>query len=91
MPLMEALREYLKTLSPDEQAAYAKRSGTTLNYLRKAISRAINHGDKIGMSLAVDLERESGGKVRCEQLLPDVDWAQLRSAAKKYPRPNAVH
>jgi DNA-binding transcriptional regulator YdaS (Cro superfamily) len=87
---MEALHAYLKTLSPKEQSEFAVRCGTSLNYLRKSISLAKNHGKKIGMTLAVEIERESGGAVRCEQLLPDVDWRQLRTAAKKYPRPDVA-
>jgi hypothetical protein len=35
---METLRAYLKTLTPDEQAAFAKRCGTSIGYLRKALS-----------------------------------------------------
>ena len=35
---METLRAYLSTLTPDDQAAYAKRCGTTIGYLRKALS-----------------------------------------------------
>ncbi len=36
---METLRTYLSTLSPAEQAEYAKRAGTSIGYLRKALSK----------------------------------------------------
>lgn len=81
---MEALREYLNSLSTDEQAAFVQRCGTSLSYLRKAISIE----QKLRVPLAIDIERESGGAVRCEQLRPDVDWTQLRSAPKKHRRPH---
>jgi DNA-binding transcriptional regulator YdaS (Cro superfamily) len=86
---MEALREYLNSLSQEDQKAFAKRCNTSVSYLRKAISRAKTHGDKIGMLLAVDLERGSDGKIRREQLLPDVDWAKFQPT-KKYSRTNAA-
>lgn len=72
---MRALLNYLNDLPPPEQAAYAVRCGTTVGYLRKAISK----GQKLGESLVINLERESGAKVRCEEVRPDVDWAYLRT------------
>lgn len=71
---MEALHAYLKTMSTTDQAAFAKRCHTSLNYLRKAIST----GQKLRESLVIDIERESAGAVRCELIRPDVDWAYLR-------------
>jgi DNA-binding transcriptional regulator YdaS (Cro superfamily) len=83
---MEALRDYLKTLSPDEQEAFAKRCGTSLNYLRKALSTK----QQFGESLVIDMERESGQAVRCEQIRPDVDWAYLRGTSKSKPQKTAA-
>ena len=74
---MKALRKYLNGLPPADQIAFAKRCRTTVGYLRKAISAR----QRIGESLAIAIERESGGEVRCEQLRPDVDWAYLRRTA----------
>lgn len=71
---MEALRTYLKSLEPPAQKDYAERCGTTIGYLRKVLST----GQDIGESIAIALERESDGAVRCEELRPDVDWAYLR-------------
>lgn len=73
---MEALREYLNSLVPDEQRAFAERCETSVGYLRKAISA----GQKIAEKTVIAIERESGGAVRCEQLRPDVDWAYLRTS-----------
>lgn len=78
MSVMEALRLYLKTMPTDEQVAFAKRCDTSLNYLRKAISAH----QSLSEGLAIQIERESNGKVRCEQIRPDVDWAYIRGTRK---------
>jgi DNA-binding transcriptional regulator YdaS (Cro superfamily) len=72
---METLRTYLNRLSPAEQAVFALRCGTTIGYLRKALSK----GQSLGESLCINLERESGQAVFVENLRPDVDWAYLSS------------
>lgn len=72
---MDALRQYLNSISPTEQAAFAQRCGTTLGYLRKALSK----GQLLGEGLCINLERESARAVRCEGLRPDADWAYIRS------------
>lgn len=74
---MEKLRLYLNSLSTDEQKAFALRCGTSVGYLRKAVSI----GHKLGPKLAIDIERESSGAVTCESLLPDADWQFLRNTA----------
>lgn len=74
---MEALRAYLKGLSIDEQRSFAARAGTTIGYLRKALSV----GQSLGASIVIALERESHGAVRAEQLRPDIEWAVIRGSA----------
>ena len=71
------LRSYLNALPKDDREAFADRCGTTVGYLRKAISA----GQRIGESTVINIERESGGAIRCEDLRPDVDWAFLRGSA----------
>ena len=71
---MEALRVYLNSMSPGKQESFAEECDTSLSYLRKAISV----DQKIGEGLAMRIEKASGGKVRCEELRPDVDWAYMR-------------
>ena len=78
---MEALRTYLKTLDPTEQQEFAARCGTTIGYLRKAMSI----DQQVGESIVIAIERESGGAVKCESLRPDVDWAFLRGTARQRP------
>ncbi len=75
---METLRDYLNSLPVDEQAAFAARCGTTVGYLRKAISIR----QPINAATAIAIERESGGAVTCESLRRDVDWAYIRGTAR---------
>lgn len=65
---MDELRAYLKTLNPVEQAAYASRCGTTIGYLRKALSV----GNRFGGALCRRLDEESNGAVPRELLRPDI-------------------
>ena len=65
---MKTLRNYLSTLTPESQAAFAKRSGTSIGYLRKAMSK----GQRFDGALARRLDEESGGAVDREDLRPDI-------------------
>lgn len=66
--LVDALRAYLATLKPADQAAYALRCGTTIGYLRKAICTR----PRLDGALARRLDEESSGAVPKESLRPDV-------------------
>lgn len=72
---MEHLLHYINSLSPDERETFVARCGTSLGYLRKAISTK----QPLGESLCINIDRESHGEVCCESLRPEVDWAYLRS------------
>lgn len=74
---MENLRLFLNSLSTDEQAAFALRCETSVGYLRKAISI----GQPISEKTVIAIERETHGRIRCEELRPDVDWHVLRVSA----------
>ena len=74
---MDSLRTYLNGLSREDQDAYASRCGTTVNYLRKAMST----GQRLGAGLAVLLARESEGAVRLDSIRPDVDWVYVQRSA----------
>jgi len=65
---MDTLRNYLGTLSTALQADYAKRAGTTIGYLRKALSK----GQRFDGALARRLDEASDGKVSRHDLRPDV-------------------
>lgn len=72
---MDTLRRYINDMNPSKRDDFARRCGTTVGYLRKAICA----GQKLGESLVINIERESGGVITCEELRPDVDWAYLRN------------
>lgn len=73
---MENLLAYLNDLASEDQISFAVRCGTSINYLRKACSV----GQRLGEKTCINIERESGGVIRCEVLRPDVDWAYLRNS-----------
>ena len=65
---MDTLRTNLATMPPAEQADYANRAGTTIGYLRKAMSK----GQRFDGALARRLDEESGGAVSRHDLRPDI-------------------
>lgn len=83
---MKAITAYLSSLPPDQRESFAQRCGTTVGYLRKAVSV----GQRIGESLAIAIERESGRAVTVEQLRPDVDWAYIRGTNSEQKQPAAL-
>ena len=64
---METLRNYLNALSLEKQREFAARCETSLEYLRKAISKK----QKLGAALSVSIETQSGGSVSRKNLHPD--------------------
>lgn len=72
-----SLLEYLKSLEQPERADFAKRCGTSIEYLFQ-IAYGVR---KPKVELAISIAKESGGDVACEILLPDVDWKYLRKQA----------
>lgn len=71
---MEKLRLYLNSLAVADQASFARRCGTSIGYLRKAIST----GTRMGAELCIAIERESARAVLCDDLLPRADWKFIR-------------
>lgn len=69
---MNELRIYLNSLSLDEQRDFASRCGTTIGYLRKALSK--NHD--LGAALCVLIEKASSGEVTRKHLHP-CDWTSI--------------
>ncbi|MES2685698.1 MAG: YdaS family helix-turn-helix protein [Pseudomonadota bacterium] len=80
---MEELLKYLNSLPAEERAPFAKRCNTTEGYIRKVCST----GGKLGEGICINVERESGRKVLCEQMRPDVDWHFIRNTAPVGQRP----
>lgn len=83
---MEALRRLLNSMELTHQEAFAAKCGTSIGYLRKAISK----GQKLGESIVIAIERESDRVVTCEDLRPDVDWAFLRGSKPTGNRKSAA-
>lgn len=68
------LKKYLQKLSASERNDFSARCETTFGHLRN-----VAYGYKpCGESLCINIERESNGSVKCEELRPDVDWGYLR-------------
>jgi DNA-binding transcriptional regulator YdaS (Cro superfamily) len=78
---MDKLLAYLNGLDKAARPAFCTACGTTERYLRKAISAK----QQLGAHLCINIDRESRGVVRCEDLRPDIDWAYLRGTAKFAP------
>jgi hypothetical protein len=74
---MESLRAYLKTLTPDEQADYAVRCGTTIGYLRKALSAQ----PALDGALVRRLSEQSNGAVLKHELRNDI-WDTPKPAKR---------
>lgn len=73
---MQTLLNYLNGLGKADRASFVERCGTSEGYLRKAISK----GQQLGEKLCIAIDRESKRAVTCEALRPDVDWAYLRDS-----------
>jgi DNA-binding transcriptional regulator YdaS (Cro superfamily) len=69
---MDKLHAYLKTLSPDEQKAFAILCETSIGYLRKALSAK----QVLGAELCVLIEQNSDSKVTRQDLRPN-DWMKI--------------
>lgn len=74
---METFKSFFMGLSVAEREAFAKRCGTSRGHLTN-----IAYGKSCAESLAINIERESAGAVRCEDLCPDVDWAYIRNTPR---------
>ncbi|MGS4272719.1 Cro/Cl family transcriptional regulator [Serratia marcescens] len=69
---METLRAYLNALQLDKKREFASKCETSLEYLRKAISKK----QKLGAALSVSIEINSGGSVSRKDLHP-YDWEKI--------------
>jgi DNA-binding transcriptional regulator YdaS (Cro superfamily) len=73
------LKTYLKTMPVREREAFAKRCGTSLKHLNNI---AYCSDKPCSPELAIEIERESSGRVRVEELTDKADWAYIRGTAK---------
>lgn len=73
---METLRDYINGLDTAGQREFAESAGTTIGFLRKAISVK----QKLGEGICIRIEAASHGAVRVEDLRPDVPWDVIRDS-----------
>ncbi|HEF5181003.1 hypothetical protein [Burkholderia cenocepacia] len=69
---MDKLKSLLRQMTREEQAQFCFACGTTLGYMRKALSV----GAIFGPALCVSIERESKGLVTRRDLHPN-DWQDI--------------
>jgi DNA-binding transcriptional regulator YdaS (Cro superfamily) len=74
------LLQLLESKTEAERLAFAKSCGSRSVLYLFHVARGHK---RAGESMAINIERESGGKVTCEELRPDVDWAYLRNTKPK--------
>lgn len=80
------MHTYWLSLRRVQREDFARACGTSPQYLYM-VSKGIK---KPGEKLAIAIERESAGRIRVEQLRPDVDWAYLRGTAPAEPELEAA-
>lgn len=75
---MRKLVEFLEKQPQGYKAQLARAIGRSPSYFSRQLSgdRAFTAGDCVG------IEKHTDGAVRCEDILPDVDWAFLRQTVK---------
>jgi DNA-binding transcriptional regulator YdaS (Cro superfamily) len=73
------LLEHINSLTTEEQFYFAQKCETSAAHIRN-----IAHGySPCSEKLAISLDRESQGKVKCEVVRPDVDWKYLINKGRK--------
>lgn len=81
------LSEYFDPMTPEQRECFAQRCGTSVGYLKH-----IKNGHKnASATLAINIDRESGGLVKKESLCPEADWAYIeQSVLDKVQDPTAA-
>lgn len=76
---MKKLIAFLEKQSPGYKAQLAEAINRPASYLSRQLSgdRSFTERD------AIAIEKYTNGEVRCEDILPDVDWAYLRSTDRR--------
>lgn len=71
------LLDHIKPLDKTALERLAQQCGTTPGQLKQ-----VAYGNRrASASLAIALDRETEGVIRCEETRPDIDWAYLRNSA----------
>ncbi|KAA8731006.1 helix-turn-helix domain-containing protein [Acinetobacter qingfengensis] len=69
------LKQFLKPMTKGERVAFAEKCGTTLGNLYQVIYSTTS----CSADLAIAIDRESNGAVRCDDLRPSADFSYLRN------------
>lgn len=73
------LKQYFSSLSEEQQVSFATACKTTTGQIKQ-----IMYGNRpCNPSLAIDIDRESKGQVRCDDLCPNTDFDYLRRTPKQ--------
>lgn len=72
-------KTYFMGLPVDQREVFAKRCGTSKQHMLNIAYC----GRKPNESLCINIERETDGAIRCEELRADVDWQVLRCSCMK--------
>lgn len=71
------LLDFIKPLDKNALLSLARQCGTTPGQLKQ-----VAYGNRrANASLAIALDRETEGVIKCEETRPDIDWAYLRNSS----------
>lgn len=76
---MDNLKNYFLNLSGDEREAFAANCNTSVAYIKQ-----IYQGHRqCSASLAIEIDKNSNGLVKCDELCPSTDFDYLRSQSNE--------
>lgn len=70
-----------------QAAGYKSRLATALHRSPSYLSRQLSGTRAFTERDCIEIEKFTEGQVRCEDILPDVDWAYLRASAPAKAQP----
>lgn len=77
------LKTYFLT---NRQSDFAKALGVTPG----AVNQWVSGATAVAVERCIEIEKATGGQVRCEDLRPDVDWAYIRGTSFDRKQPPAL-
>lgn len=69
------LKDFLLSMKVADRVEFAKKCGTSYGQLKQIYQGA----RKCNPSLAIEIDKNSGGKVKCDVLSPNTDFNYLRN------------
>ena len=76
---MDSLKSYFLNLSSDERESFAVNCKTSVAYIQQ-----IYQGHRqCSACLAIEIDKNSKGLVKCDELCPNTDFDYLRSRSNK--------